>query len=448
MSSRSTASLASSFPPSVPGSPSCRSEDDIEGLAARTGALSTVARWPPAWASSPSWPPRPGRAHFASTPFLHASPQPTLRENLRPGQAYILAGHAAGFTNQLLGFLRLVTLAKRLDRTAILADMPPIHGEGSTARLSYFFDLDRLSSLTNISIAELSDAKTKDSTLANVESLSCWGPVGHHHPLHADHSIKTDFWPFPANLGHGHTTTFQAIEIIQAEDQTPWLEAHAQTAYPDSKARPPFPTPAVFCLHNTYYVQDYLFQNGRSLPGSLLLEGLPSHGPEWAQVGQHLHFTADVEDVVDAFLLSAAGVNLERFVTVHIRQGDFISGGRALNGSQELVDVYLRGVRQVQDVLRARHIIKRDLPVIFATDSRNEHFLELLANIGWTYLNHTRFNTVERYGGWYPGLLDSAVLSRGTGFVGTERSTFSYLAQRRVETWNGGYGLTVSARPA
>jgi hypothetical protein len=35
------------------------------------------------------------------------------------------------------------------------------------------------------------------------------------------------------------------------------------------------------------------------------------------------------------------------------------------------------------------------------------------------------------------------LLGRGKGFVGTGRSTYSYLAQKRVETWEGGPTIVV-----
>jgi len=38
----------------------------------------------------------------------------------------------------------------------------------------------------------------------------------------------------------------------------------------------------------------------------------------------------------------------------------------------------------------------------------------------------------------YPVLIDAVVQSGGVGFVGTDRSTMSGLARRRVESWKDG----------
>lgn len=40
--------------------------------------------------------------------------------------------------------------------------------------------------------------------------------------------------------------------------------------------------------------------------------------------------------------------------------------------------------------------------------------------------------------GRYPVLIDAAIQSLGVGFVGTDRSTMSILARRRVQSWQDG----------
>lgn len=38
----------------------------------------------------------------------------------------------------------------------------------------------------------------------------------------------------------------------------------------------------------------------------------------------------------------------------------------------------------------------------------------------------------------YPVLIDAVIQSSGVGFIGTDRSTMSVLARRRVESWQDG----------
>ena len=43
----------------------------------------------------------------------------------------------------------------------------------------------------------------------------------------------------------------------------------------------------------------------------------------------------------------------------------------------------------------------------------------------------------------YPVLIDAGIQASGTGFVGTDRSTMSTLARRRVLSWQDGVARTI-----
>jgi hypothetical protein len=60
------------------------------------------------------------------------------------------------------------------------------------------------------------------------------------------------------------------------------------------------------------------------------------------------------------------------------------------------------------------------------------------------HFNHKEEGTLEKYGEWYPPVVDIVAQSMATGFVGTATSTFSLLSARRVEDWNGGPAILVS----
>lgn len=78
--------------------------------------------------------------------------------------------------------------------------------------------------------------------------------------------------------------------------------------------------------------------------------------------------------------------------------------------------------------------------VIVTSDEKDEAWWAEVRALGWTWVNHAAAGTAERepHGQWYPSLLDAIFHSLATGFVGTDRSTMSLLAQRRVEDWQGG----------
>ena len=93
---------------------------------------------------------------------------------------------------------------------------------------------------------------------------------------------------------------------------------------------------------------------------------------------------------------------------------------------------------------------------------------------GWHFVNHSQLGTVEKYGDWFPIILDSVILSSGKGFLGVVYSTskfstpltsgnilldisrirrhvatltscpaVSLLAYRRTIEWNSGVGRMI-----
>lgn len=82
----------------------------------------------------------------------------------------------------------------------------------------------------------------------------------------------------------------------------------------------------------------------------------------------------------------------------------------------------------------------------FAADENSLDFWEDVKRQGWLHINHTQERTLERFGEWYPPLIDIVIQSMAVGFVGTEDSTFSLVSQRRVEDWNGGLVLNVNVQ--
>jgi len=82
----------------------------------------------------------------------------------------------------------------------------------------------------------------------------------------------------------------------------------------------------------------------------------------------------------------------------------------------------------------------------FSADENSPDFWDDVKSQGWLHINHTQEQTLERFGEWYPPLIDVVIQSMAVGFVGTEDSTFSLVSQRRVEDWNGGLVLNVNVQ--
>jgi hypothetical protein len=174
------------------------------------------------------------------------------------------------------------------------------------------------------------------------------------------------------------------------------------------------------------------------------------------------------------------------YIAVHIRRGDFDSPCR-IKGIEPTIcfpplSVYADTIEQVRQELSSNpdfpHPNARDLPVLIFSDEPKhtnpwylnrfgrlpgtpERFWEDVRERGWMIVDHSApdavpaagappldtrsarreeisLDTESRYGVWYPTLVDSALMAYAVGFVGTEPSTFSLLAAKRVKAWQGG----------
>lgn len=272
-------------------------------------------------------------------------------------------------------------------------ELKATHSEGGDVPLSDFFDLAPFSYYTNVSMVQWRDVKIPDITGSQSESLSCWG-WGDERPLER-YNIKTHFWPFPGQLqipsSIETSITFPGIEVLASQDNTPWLRETVEKKYGSLDKAPAFPDQQLMCFENLFYVQNVKFVKGQ-LDTSYTIEELRPDGPVWDKVGRHLHFNDHVNHVVDEFLGALLGSRRRKYVAVHLRQGDFVTLGRASKASQEVAELYAEGVRKVQEQLKKRRgASKKDLPVLFATDSDDPVFINRLTRMGWIYVRRPRF---------------------------------------------------------
>ncbi|GAA5907252.1 O-fucosyltransferase family protein [Sporobolomyces salmoneus] len=382
-------------------------------------------------------------------PLKSNIPLHSYKANLKPGAGYVTTFPYGGLTNQLIEMLKVVHVAQRLDRTAILTDLAAVHSEGGDRPLDEFFDMKSFAYYSNASVVSWNDVKLVDTIGTQREKLSCWGArdQGETEPL-SRYNIETNFWPYPEEYrvqsSIENSITFPNIELLELNDQTPWLTQFAQSTFGSIDSAPPFPDPNLLCLENTFYVPN--IQTSEGTPDyTHSIEELSHEGPIWEEVGRHLRFNKHINHLTDELLIALLGSNRKKFIAVHLRQGDFIDLGRTSKTAEEVAERFKAGVEKVQKMVKGRQGKKKaqDLPVLFATDSTDPLFIKKLNKLGWIYINHVEFATSARFGGWYPGVLDSSILSRAVGFVGTRQSTFSYVAARRVESWNGGKTLIV-----
>ncbi|KAI5479142.1 hypothetical protein MNV49_004002 [Pseudohyphozyma bogoriensis] len=387
-------------------------------------------------------------------PLRLKSPLKSFRANLLDSRGYVTSFPHSGLTNQLIEYFKLVHLGQRLDRAVIIPDLKAVRYEGGDVPLSRFFDLQHLSYYSNVSIVEWADTKIPDVPGTEPEKLSCWG-WRDDRPLQR-YNTHTDFWPPPGQLTVPSSIetamTFPAMEVLVSQDQTQWLTDKANEFFGGVQNAPAFPDEQVLCFENLFFVPSIHFVQGK-VDKTFSLEELSPEDPVWKNAGVHMKFSKHANKIGDELIDSLLGSKSKPFVAVHIRQGDFVTFGR-VSSSTDVVEAYAAAEKEVQEEIWRRRkssvmamqvgkMKHKRLPVVFATDSEDPLFIKKLTALGWIYINHNDFATVTRFGGWYPGILDSLILSRSVGFVGTKQSTFSYVAARRVESWNGGVSKIV-----
>ncbi len=350
----------------------------------------------------------------ASPPATHhSSPHPSGPRVMNP-QLNLPSTPPAG--NQILSVLKLIHLATLLDRVPILASLSgAAHNEGPPIPLSTFYNLTHLSRKVGQPLLEWH--QVKDPSLGPAEPLGCWRtvPRGGGEPALTQSGLIPEYWAIPPQLG---TTTYRSLVQLSTDTQltTDWVasERH-RLAVAGEDAPEAEPDGHLLCFDQHLRTWEQTRVDGTKIEKEAL-QDLNPLGPAWALVGQHLrwneHFAA-LADQVKADLLSSAS---QPYLAVHLRQGDFIQQRRTQPG---LIEPFVDGVAAVQARLAARKGAGwAALPVVFATDSEDEDYLDQLKKLGWLHLDHARWRTTERLGGWYPAHLDLAVLSGASGFVG------------------------------
>ncbi|KAI5478250.1 GDP-fucose protein O-fucosyltransferase [Pseudohyphozyma bogoriensis] len=320
-------------------------------------------------------------------------------------------------------------------------------------------------------------------TKTQLETLPCWSVqeavVGHANLYNSldIHNMKIGYWPLPAKTmaraqPGNFDLAFDALRLFDADvgKKRQWLDMVKEEWLPQATVeggdrminrkdnlkegftlKGPEPDDQLLCFDNSLFMGPVMF--GEAFPGEVPLEeDIPGEGYSWQEGTRYLFFNKKVEDTVDRYLTKMFGVDspskVPPFITVHLRRGDFKEFA-GLTG----LEVYQAAVERVREKLQKRldaapktwrgpglknfrhwGLQATDYHVVTTTDEpTGSDFIKEVRSLGWKVLDHGEEGTVEKLGGWWPTILDAAVLARGQSFVGTDRSTFSHLAGLRVK---------------
>ncbi|KAF9530884.1 hypothetical protein CPB83DRAFT_892162 [Crepidotus variabilis] len=417
---------------------------------------------------------------------VNGPPAKFFRETLRNDTNYITAWTGAGFTNQFMGYTNLIYLAAITDRVPIIppfAPNPHINVSAGVLPFGDIFDLEQLSMHLRRPVLEWRDVKdlpkprdsnpfpyVVNSPSYSPEPIGCWSTrslldrgaarsshVIAHIGLDASYTRVHNNTRLKPDDPHEPHVVFSHLAAL--------IYRHSSSTSSDF-ASPPFPDPGLH-PHRYEFIESGLEADHHTrMPDSHLacfdslyfstssiapMEWRFKFSPAWRDVGQWLKFskkaTAILDEYMDALFPAGPEDDVDEyppFIAVHVRRGDFDWDCRSDHCLPPL-SVYQREVDNIkQELSEKRGIDVKD--VVLMSDESAKEFWDEATAFGWLSINHEETQTSEKFGEWYPAIIDVAIQSRAIGFVGTEHSTLSLVSQRRVETWNAGIVRTVDPR--
>ncbi|OCH88822.1 hypothetical protein OBBRIDRAFT_836268 [Obba rivulosa] len=396
-------------------------------------------------------------SHLRPVHYLADPPTANFRDALRNDTKYLTSFLSAGFTNDVMTIANMVFLAMVTSRVPII---PPftshINAVADPLTFSDIFDVPRLARALNAPILEWADVKDLAAAEAQRESgqdeVGCWniwevdnvfaeGPRGSFTARVLNLDISYTRAPASVKLipdfEHDSHSSFWALARLDAPNASAEIladpVAHPTRLTEQGHALPP--DEQLLCYDYVYY-----------LCASEPFEYELDHYPAWNFVLRHFHWTSDLEQLGKTYLRRTFQLlddaPIPPFIAIHARRGDFANwcGEASRDTCFPPLSTFNHCVDEIRAELLGTRGIASDtpIPVVLTSDERDETWWGAVAEVGWLRVDHARERTVERYGAFYPVVLDAVVQSFATGFVGTERSTFSTLARRRVTDWNRG----------
>ncbi|KAF7370981.1 hypothetical protein MSAN_00732300 [Mycena sanguinolenta] len=376
--------------------------------------------------------------------LVNGPPTSAFKDNLRPEVQYITAWPGSGWTNDVLQFMNLLYLALITERVAVIPYFTPTGhiagGNAPTLSFGEVFDIPRLQEAIGAQVLEWHQVKDPESEI--VDPMGCWSVWKAVQSFNKDAHFTSA--PTRLKLDVSYTTAPRWIKMDPENDGDPhstfW--ALASLAFPNTRASS-LQSPVVSPIHSVSLPPDeqmlcfdYLYYVGATSG----YEWESDFSPAWRFVGRHMHWTPKLMQIAEKYVRDALVVApyepTPEYIAVHVRHGDF--GGwcdRPLKECFAPLSAIARRVEEVQEELWATKKVVVDR-VIITSDEQDPAWWEAVSELGWMKPDHSR--TAEVYGAWFPILIDAAIHSGSLGFVGTDRSTVSIMARKRVQTWNDG----------
>ncbi|KIP02086.1 hypothetical protein PHLGIDRAFT_112444 [Phlebiopsis gigantea 11061_1 CR5-6] len=382
------------------------------------------------------------------SPYVVGAPTSSFRDNLRNDTQYITSWLSAGWNNDVMTYMNLMYLGLVTDRVPVVAMFTPSHigGDAGVITFGEVFDVPRYIEESGNPLVEWLDVKDPESPV--VDDLGCWNVW--ESVQYYEHFPRGSSVPDWLGLDISYTRAPEWVKQIPGyeHDKCSTFSTLARLAYPEDRAKnlgDALPSPqhhAVLDPDEQMLCYDYLYYACAAQSS----EYDYSYAPQWKDVGKYMHWTPEIDIIVGQYVNRAFDLPedgpVPPYITVHVRHGDFKNWCWEAELPEDCfapLPVIARRVREVQQEIVERHGVYIPMTrVIMTSDETDQTWWDEVAALGWARMDHEKERTNERYGRWYPVILDAAIQSNGLGFVGTDRSTFSTLSRRRVMDWQDG----------
>ncbi|KAI0757700.1 hypothetical protein C8Q80DRAFT_1265570 [Daedaleopsis nitida] len=383
-------------------------------------------------------------------PTLH------LKDSLRNDTKYLTSFISAGFTNDQITMGNIIYLAMITGRVPILPPFTSVIEGGAKRPLPFseIFDVPRMSVALNHPIVEWH--KLKDIARAREENvydeLGCWN-IMEVNDMH-NKAVRGSYSTVVLALDISYTRAPQSVKLMPGfeHDSHSTFWALAKLAFPNGRSAAlaqPHENPTRPSEHRGVLLPpdehvlcyDFLYYTCALEP--LEFESEKDYSPMWREVMSHAHWNrptvALAQDYLRKLLGLSRGMSIPPFIAIHVRHGDFLDycGDVPTKDCFAPLSTIARRVGEVRGELRERLGTKVQ-HVLMMSDEKDPAWWEDVQAYGWIAVDHKKLRTEEDHGNWYPVVMDAVMQSMAMGFVGTDRSTFSHMAKRRVMYWNNG----------
>ncbi|KAH8835542.1 hypothetical protein DL96DRAFT_1666280 [Flagelloscypha sp. PMI_526] len=362
---------------------------------------------------------------------LKGPPTHSFKDNLLSDTTYITSWPSSGWTNDVMTYMNLIYLAVITQRVPILPHFTPGHVQGASMLVGKIFDLPGLSEALGMPILEWHEVKDPKSTV--IDTLGCWNiwqavqeNEAYPRPSVAPKDLRID-------LSYTQAPSWVRLRPGGENQNHATFWSLARLGFPEGQAEAQgsdYPSAVLMCIDYLYYVstqQHYEF--GRD------------YSPAWRFVGTHMYWHESLLELTAQYLEeiigSAPDGELPLWIAIHARRDDFDSycNGQPLEECFAPLSAIARRVQEVKDELMEKHGLAVE-HVIMTSDERDEAWWKDVATFGWHRIDHSI--TAAEHGPWYPVLIDAVIQSLASGLVGTDGSTMSLIAARRVADWQHG----------